>query len=311
MLVADALDAVAAEAVVQDGGALQCFTHSQLQVGITLLEQITGGHGAGGTGSEAGASEVLAGLLHSLKQIGQRITGDIVVPQGVAHLGKLVEDHHGGILLQFPGLIENFLNIGLAAGGGDDLAGNGLEPIEALLGHILGQNGHGLAGQQLGVESAAAAVVTGGGPYGMMVGSIELTGHQTGNQAAEGSTDLVAAGGEPLTGHGNDAAGNAGQLAGDFHIVGNSLEQTALFLGLVLPGNTEQVDGIHIPQTGVAELGLDLLGDQIGVLHLSDGGDDDVVFLCLPDIVLQSGLVDGQINFTHCYFSSCFLLASM
>ena len=228
------------------------------------------------------------------------------MPQGVAHLGKLVEDHHGGILLQFPGLVENFLNIGLAAGGGDDLAGNGLEPVKTLLGHILGQNGHGLAGQQLGVESAAAAVVAGGGPYGVMICSIELTGHQAGSQAAEGSTHLVAAGGEPLTGHGNDAAGNTGQSAGNLHVIGHSLEQTALLLGLIVPGNTEQVHGIHIPQPGLGELGLDLLGDQVGVLHLGDGGNDDVVFLCLLDIMLQAGLVDGQID--HCLFSSCFLL---
>ena len=80
------------------------------------------------------------------------------------------------------------------AGGGDDLAGDGLQPVKTLLGHILGQDGHGLAGQQLGVEGAAAAVVAGGGPHGVVIGGIELTGHQAGSQAAEGGADLVAAG---------------------------------------------------------------------------------------------------------------------
>ena len=139
----------------------------------------------------------------------------------------------------------------------------------------------------------------------MMIGGIELAGHQTGRQAAEGSAHLVAAGGEPLAGHGDDAAGHAGELAGDLHIVGHSLEQTALLLGLIVPGDTEQVHGIHIPQTGLGQLSLDLFGDQVGVLHLSDGGDDDVVFLGFLDIVLQTGLVDGQIDFTHVLFSSC------
>ena len=143
----------------------------------------------------------------------------------------------------------------------------------------------------------------------MMIGGVELTGHQAGSQAAEGSAHLVAAGGEPLAGHGNDAAGHAGQLAGDLHIVGNLLEQTAGLLGLIVPGNTEQVHGIHVPQAGVAQLGLDLLGDQVGVLHLRDGGDDDVVFLGLLDVMLQANLVDGQID--HFFFSSCCLLASM
>ena len=61
------------------------------------------------------------------------VAGDVVVPQGIAHLGKLVEDHHGGILLQLPGLVEDLLDVGLAAGGGDDLAGDALEPVKALL----------------------------------------------------------------------------------------------------------------------------------------------------------------------------------
>ena len=302
VLVADALDAVAAEAVVQDGGALQGLAHGQLQVGIALLQQVTGGHGASGTGGEAGAGEVLAGLLHGLEQLGQGVAGDVVVPQGVAHLGELVEDHHGGILLQLPGLVEDLLDVGLAAGGGDDLTGDGLQPVEALLGHILGQDGHGLAGQQLGVEGAAAAVVAGGGPDGVVIGGVELTGDQARGQAAEGGAHLMAAGGEPLAGHGDDAAGHAGELAGDLHIVGHRLEQAALLLGLVVPGDTEQVHGVHVPQAGVAELGLDLLGDQVGVLHLGDGGDDDVVLLSLLDIVLQAGLVDGQID--HVFFSS-------
>ena len=302
VLVADTLDAVAAKAVIQDGGALQGLAHGQLQVGIALLQQITGGHGAGGAGGKAGAGEVLAGLLDGLEQVGQGVAGDVVVPQGIAHLGELVEDHHGGILLQLPGLVEDLLHVGLAAGGGDDLAGDGLQPVKTLLGHILGQDGHGLAGQQLGVEGAAAAVVAGGGPHGMVIGSVELTGHQAGSQAAEGGAHLVAAGGEPLAGHGNDAAGHAGELAGDLHIVGDRLEQTAGLLGLVVPGNAEQVDGIHIPQTGVAQLGLDLLGDQVRVLHLGDGGDDDVVLLGLLDVMRQTDFVDGQIDFTHVSF---------
>jgi len=143
----------------------------------------------------------------------------------------------------------------------------------------------------------------------VVIGGIELTGHQTGSQAAEGSAHLMAAGGEPLAGHGHDAAGHAGQLAGDLHIVGDLLEQAAALLGLVVPGNTEQVNGVHVPQAGVAQLGLDLLGDQVGILHLRDGGDDDVVLLGLLDIMLQADFVDGQID--HFFFSSCCLFASM
>ena len=119
----------------------------------------------------------------------------------------------------------------------------------------------------------------------------------------------MTAGGEPLAGHGDDAAGHAGEDAGDLHVVGHGLEETAGLLGLVLPGNAEQVHGIHVPQTRVAQLRLDLLRDQLRILHLGKGGDDDVVLSGLLDIMLEADFVDSQID--HFFFSSCFLLASI
>ena len=141
----------------------------------------------------------------------------------------------------------------------------------------------------------------------MMIGGVELTGHQTRSQAAEGCADLMAAGGEPFAGHRQNAAGNAGNGRGDLHVVGGLLIQTAGFLGLVVPVDAEQVDGVHVPQTGLGKLCLDRLRDQVRVLHLRDGRDDDVIFLCLLDIVLKAFLVDAQIDLTHSYLSSCCL----
>jgi len=299
VLVADAFDAVAAEAVLKDGRALERFADGELQARIAFLEQIARGHRAGGAGGEAGASQNLAGLLDGFEQLCQSVAGDIVVPQGVAHLGELVEDHHAGILLEFPGLVEDFLDVGLAARRGNDLAGDGLEPVETFLGHILRQDCDGVAGQQLGVKGTAAAVVAGGGPYSVMIGGIELAGHETRSQAAEGSADLMAASGEPLASHGKDAAGHTGEAGRDLNIVGNLLEQTACFLGFVVPGNPEQVDGINIPKSGMRQLGLDLLGDQLRVLHLRKSRNDDVVFLCLLNVVLKASLVDAEVDFTH------------
>ena len=310
VLVADAFDAVAAEAVIQDGRALQRFADSQLEARIALLEQVARGHRAGGTGGEAGAGKSLAGLLDVLKQIAQSVAGDIVVPQGVAHLGELVEDHHAGILLELPGLVEDLLDVGLAARGGDDLTGDGLQPVKAFLGHILRQNGDGVAGQQLGVERAAAAVVAGGGPYSVMIGRVELTGHEARGQAAEGGADLMAAGREPLAGHGKDAARNAGNGGRDLDVVRGLLVQTAGLLGFVVPADAEQVDRVNVPQAGVRQLFLDLLGDQVRVLHLRDGRDDDVVFLGLLDVVRKAFLVDGEIDLAHSSFVPPVLLLS-
>ena len=119
------------------------------------------------------------------------------VMQGIPLLfgstGEILTEKSGNLNLGIPCLLYT---------SGDDLAGDGLQPVKTLLGHLLGQDGHGLAGQQLGVEGAAAAVGAGGGPHGVVIGSVELTGHQAGSQAAEGGADLVAAGGEPLAGHG-------------------------------------------------------------------------------------------------------------
>ena len=47
---------------------------------------------------------------------------------------------------------------------------------------------------------------------------------------------------------------------GDLHIVGDRLIQAAGLLGLVVPGDTEQVDGVHVPQAGMGQLFLDFLG---------------------------------------------------
>ena len=302
VLVADALDAVAAEAVVEDGGALQRLAHAQLQVGIALLQQVAGGHGAGRAGGKAGAGQPLSRLLHRLEQVGQGPARHVVVPQGVAHLLKLVEDHHGGVLLQLPGLVKDLLHVGLAARGGNDLPGDLAEPVKPLLGHLRGQDGHAVHRQQLGVEGAAAAVVAGGGPHGVVIIGVKLTGDQPGGQAAEGGAHLVAPGGEPLARHGDDAAGHAAEGAGDLHVVGHLLEQAAALLGLVLPGDAEQVYRVHVPKAGVRELRLDFLRNQLRVLHLRKGGDDDVVLPGLADVVRKPGPVDSQINLTH--FSS-------
>ena len=134
----------------------------------------------------------------------------------------------------------------------------------------------------------------------MMISSVELTGHQTGNQAAEGSADLVAAGGEPLADHGDDTGLDAGELRGELDVVGDLLIQAAGLLGLVLPGDAEKVQGIDVPQTDIGKLCLDLLRDQLRVLHLGKSRDDNVVFLGLLDVMSKAFLVDAKIN--HCFF---------
>ena len=73
--------------------------------------------------------------------------GDLVVPQVVPELNELVEDHQVlARLAQFPALVEDLLDVELAARREDHLSGHTGEPLKALLAHSLRQNGDGLAG---------------------------------------------------------------------------------------------------------------------------------------------------------------------
>ena len=191
MFVSDALDPVAAEAVVQDGGALEGFAHAQFEVGIALFQQIARAHGPGGAAGEARARQRVAGTLHRFEQVRQGVAGDVIVPEGIAHLLKLVENHHGGVLLQLPGLVKNLLHVGLAARRGNDLTGNLAQPLKTLFAHLRRENRHAVAGQQFGVERAAPAVVARGGPHRMVVSSVKLARHQPGRQTPEAGSHPV------------------------------------------------------------------------------------------------------------------------
>ena len=110
----------------------------------------------------------------------------------------------------------------------------------------------------------------------------------------------MAAGGEPLAGHRDDAAGHAGQNGRDLNVVRDGLEQRALDLGLVLPRDAEQVQRVDVPHANGFQLLLDLFGNGLRMLHLRDGRDDDAVFLGLLDIMRKALFVDGQIDHFLC-----------
>ena len=299
MLVADALNAVAAEAVVENGRALKRLANAELHAGIAFLQKVARRHRTGGAGGEARAGKLLPGLLDRLKEVCKGVARDIVVPQRVSHLFKLVEDHHARVLLELPRLVEDLLDVTFAARRRNDLTGDLGEPVKALLAHLGGENGDGVDGEELRVERAAAAVVARGGPHGVMIRRVELAGDEARGEAAERSADLVAARGEPLARHGEDAARNAGELGRDLDIVRHLLKETAGLLGLVLPRDAEEVQRVDVPKADSLELFLNFLRDGLRMLHLRDGRDDNVVFLGLLNVVLQAGLVDGQIDLAH------------
>ncbi len=170
-----------------------------------------------------------------------------------------------------------------------------LEPVKALLAHFGGQNGYAFTREQLGVERAAAAIVAGGGPNGLVIGGVELAGHEARGQAAVACAHLMAAGGEPLAAKNDDPGVHTREGAGDFDEVDPAI-LAALHGGLVMPGDAEQVKGIHIPKAHVLEALLDLFRHLIRIPHLGKGGQYDVVLPRLLNVVRQVLFVHFQID---------------
>ncbi len=162
VLVADPLDAVSAEAVFQQRRALGRLARRHLAGRKVLLQQVPAANGAGGAGGQGQAVVAVLRTKLLLQHLQHGVAGDLVVPQVVAELIELVEDHQVFTgFAQLPGLVKDLLDVGLAAGGLDHFASDIGQPIEALLAHALRQNGHRFATQQRRIVGAAAAVVAG------------------------------------------------------------------------------------------------------------------------------------------------------
>ena len=169
------------------------------------------------------------------------------MPEHVTHLFKLVENEGIGTRpAKLPDLVENFLNVALAAGRREDLIRDVREPVKALLAHVLGQDRDRLTTEQLRVECASAAVVTGRRPYRPVVVRVKLTGDETGNETAVRSADLVTSGREPFADDDEDTRVNTAQLARDLDIVHISVAGS-FKCRLILPCDAEQIQRVDIP----------------------------------------------------------------
>ena len=207
VLVADALDAVVAEAVLEDGRALEGFGHGDAWRRGRCRAGRSPSRGCPREPEERtapatrspGPRDGAEGLLH-------RGAGDGVVPEVVRQLVELVEDDGlGAGALELGALVEDLLDVGLAAGRRDDLLGHGLEPLEALLRHARGKDGDAGAGEEAGDVGPAAAVVARARPDRLLGRRVEAARDELGQEAGEGGADLVRPGGEPLADEADDA----------------------------------------------------------------------------------------------------------
>src|SRR5690606_23009470 len=117
------------------------------------------------------------------------------------------------------------------------------QPIKALLAHPFGQDGDGVAGQQVGVISTAPAVVAGGGPDGFLGRGVKLARDQGRDEAAEGRANLMCPSGEPLADQNHDPRGYAAQCWGYFQVV-DACEAATVDGRFVVPGDAEEVAGV-------------------------------------------------------------------
>ena len=84
---------VRAEPVAQQGGALQGLAGNDFALGKNLLEVISTGNCSSRAGCGSHAAESVAWTHNLLQDLYHRVPGDIVMPQVVAELFELVEDH--------------------------------------------------------------------------------------------------------------------------------------------------------------------------------------------------------------------------
>ena len=222
---------------------------------------------AGGIGTH-----VVGLYAEVLQYFENRPSGDLVVPQIVLELLELVEDDDVAAAcgVQLMALVEDLLDVGLASGGGDDLSGHALEPVEALLRHVLRQNRYAVAAQKRAVVGASTAVVSRAGPDGLLAGCIEVACDQGGGETGVRGADLVHSAGEPLADQGQDSGLRPGDRARDLDEVDPSV-QSAFLLRFVVPRDPVEVDRVHIPKPDVLQALLHIIADEARIHHLAEG----------------------------------------
>jgi hypothetical protein len=214
----------------------------------------------------------------------------------VPELVELVEDHDiRPRSLEFLALHEDFPNVGFRARGGDHLARHFSQPLEALPGHALGEDGNGLAAKEVSDVSAAAAVVPRGGPDGFVASGIELPGDEAGSKAPEGRAHFVGPGGKPFPHQGHDFRGNSGEFLGKDEVI-HAAKAAAVRHRFILPGDAEKVPGMKVPKPDFPEFPLYPIRDEAGIAHLPKRGDEDVLFPGQPGISPLRFRMDREVN---------------
>jgi len=292
VLVTDTLDAVVTEAVDEEGRALPGLTCSDLEQ-RELGAKVLGGRES--TSAALGHVDTNKGvtlLCDVVEDLLEGAASDVVVPERVGKLGKLVEGNDLALASadELVVLVEHSLDRALAARGGVHLSADGLEPVEALLRHQSREHSDGRAAKQTAVESATTAVVASAGPESLLACGVKVASDHLLHKRTVRGTDLVGTSGEVAADEHHDASLGASEDGGDLDVVGESVEDTTLHLGLVLPGDTEEVTGVDVPQADALELLDDLGGHLLRVDQHLIGGKENTLLGAALHAVLQRDL---------------------
>ena len=142
MLVADSLDVVLAEAVVEHCGALEGLDGNDAGA-VVGLEAFTCREGSrrSGCGDEGGQFQIGPLVAVVFVDALQGTAGHLVVADVVGELGELVEDEVVGVEAELVAGVVDLLDVALRTGGADHVIGVGdpaVKPFETLAAHILG-----------------------------------------------------------------------------------------------------------------------------------------------------------------------------
>jgi hypothetical protein len=292
VLVTDTLDAVVTETVEEKSGALPGLTGSDLDERELGAEVLSGRKSTSATLGHVDTNERVTLLCDVVEDLLESATSDVVVPERVGKLGKLVE--RDNLALASPDelvvLIEHSLHRALAARGGVDLSTDGLEPVETLLRHLSRKHSDGRAAKKTAVESTTTAVVASAGPESLLACGIKVTRNHLLHKRTIRSAHLVSTSGEVATNKHDNTSLGASKNGRKLDVVGKSVEDTTRALGLVLPSDTEEVTRVDIPKTNALKLLNNLGGDLLRVDHHLVSGKKNTLFSATLHAVLQRDL---------------------
>ena len=277
VLVADPLDVVLAEAVVEHRRALERLGGDDLRA-VVLLQVVAGGDRSGraGRGDERVEPQRRRGVLQRLEQPPERAAGREVVGDVVPELGELVEDDVLGIFRQQMAAVVDLLDVALRSRRPDDVVRIDdpvLEPREPLAAHAFREDGDAVAAHEARDGDAAAAVVAGRRPDGAVARRVELAGDDARREAAVGGEHLVRGDHrEAVAERDDDARLDARQLGREHDVLRNGDDPGAG--GVVEPVDAEEVERVPVVRPDGGEALAHAFRHEAGVgeLRRSAGG---------------------------------------